>query len=283
MDFVYIIKELENNNDLRYSLRSIAKFYPENKVWIVGYKPSWVKNVNYLPVKQSEDKWKNSINNILAACECKDISKDFILMNDDFFMIKPLVPIEMIGNTSLGLLTNTIKKYTKKSPWFDAFPQIQVLLKELNIPEPYYDYEAHLPLQINKKKFLEVMSLPEVIEFMKTSKILHKRTLYKNYDKPKSITVLPADAKINIAHDDSNKRVDICGWLSVYDGQIGNTKFYNLNSMLRINFSKPCIYERDITEEEKKNLKNIKIDPASVKIPKLYDEYFPKKNDFIHF
>ena len=45
MDFVYIVKEDEKNEDLKYSLRSIAKFYPENKVWIVGYKPSWVKNV----------------------------------------------------------------------------------------------------------------------------------------------------------------------------------------------------------------------------------------------
>lgn len=285
MDFVYIVKEDENNEDLRYSLRSIAKYYPENRVWIVGYKPSWVKNVEYLPVKQSEDKWKNSITNILTACKCKDISNDFILMNDDFFMIKPLVPIEMIANTTLGLLSARFAKDKKeKSPWHDAFKQVYDLLKDLNVPEPYYDFEAHLPLQINKKKFIKVINLPKVQEFMKTSKVLHKRTLYKNFDKPEKITKIPADVKLNSRYDDANKRVNICGWLSVFDKQVGNAKFGLLNRELHSNLCQPCIYEQEITEEERKNLKNIEIDPLNVKIPTAYQENFRNKKDsFIHF
>lgn len=284
LDFVYIVKEDEYNEDLRYSLRSIAKYYPENKVWIVGYKPSWVKNVNYLPIEQSGDKWKNSITNILAACNCPDISDNFILMNDDFFMIKPLVPIEMIGNASLGLLsTNITKKYKNmSSSWYRAFEYVRDLLKELNIPEPYYDYEAHLPLEINKKKFIEVMNLPEVQEFMQTSKILHKRTLYKNYDKREGLR-LPADVKVEKNLDDSEKRVNICGWLSVYDNQLGSSKFYRLTHLLQDNLSQSCIYERDtITQEEKLSLKNIQIDPNTVNIPSIYIEP-TKKKDFIKF
>ena len=285
MDFVYIVKEDENNEDLKYSLRSIAKYYPENKVWIVGYKPSWVKNVEYLPVKQSKDKWKNSMTNILTACKCKDISDDFILMNDDFFMIKPLVPIEMIANITLGLLPDTINKNKKlKSPWYDAFQQVYYLLKDLNIPEPYYDFEAHLPLQINKKKFIKVINLPKVQEFMKTSKVLHKRTLYKNFDKPEKIIKIPADVKIERRYDDANRRVNICGWLSVYDRQVGNAKFGLLNRELYFNLNQPCIYEKEITEEERKNLKNVEINPNNVKIPTTYQENFKKKKDsFIHF
>ena len=284
LDFVYIVKEDEYNEDLRYSLRSIAKYYPENKVWIVGYKPSWVKNVNYLPIEQSGDKWKNSINNILAACHCSDISDNFILMNDDFFMIKPLVPIEMIGNASLGILsTNIAKKYKNmSSSWYRAFEYVRDLLKELNIPEPYYDYEVHLPLEINKKKFIEVMNLPEVQEFMQTSKILHKRTLYKNYDKKEGIC-LPADVKVEKTLDDSEKRVNICGWLSVYDNQLGSSKFYRLTHLLQDNLSQNCIYEKDtITQEEKLSLKNIQIDPDTVNIPSIYIEPV-KKKDFIKF
>lgn len=285
MDFVYIVKEDENNEDLKYSLRSIAKYYPENKVWIVGYKPSWVKNVEYLPVKQSKDKWKNSMTNILTACKCKDISDDFILMNDDFFMIKPLIPIEMIANTTLGLLSSTINKNKElKSPWYDAFQQVYDLLKDLNIPEPYYDFEAHLPLQINKKKFIKVINLPKVQEFMKTSKVLHKRTLYKNFDKPEKMIKIPADVKIERRYDDANRRVNICGWLSVYDRQVGNAKFGLLNRELYFNLNQPCIYEKEITEEERKNLKNVEINPNNVKIPTTYQENFKKKKDsFIHF
>ena len=284
MDFVYIVKKDEVNEDLKYSLRSIAKFYPENKVWIVGYKPSWVKNVEYLPVEQTKDKWKNSITNILTACNCPDISDDFILMNDDFFMVKPIVPIEMIGNANLGLLSETIAKYkASRSPWFDAFKQVYDLLKKIGVKEPYYDYEAHLPLQINKKKFLEVMSLPDVKNFMQTSRVLHKRTLYKNYHKPAYPLKLPADVKVTRLYDDSESRLNICGWLSVYDRQVGGSKFYVLNKTLKGNFIKPCIYEREITEEEKAGLKNIIIDPSTVKIPTSYKNIIPKKKDFMHF
>ena len=284
LDFVYIVKEDEHNEDLRYSLRSIAKYYPENKVWIVGYKPSWVKNVNYLPIEQSGDKWKNSINNILAACNCSDISNDFILMNDDFFMIKPLVPIEMMGNTTLGLLSNSIMKYkTLKSSWHNAFGQVQALLKKLNVPEPYYDFEIHAPLKINKQKFLEVMNLPEVQKFMQTSQVLHKRTLYKNYDKPETLIKLPADVKVTQTFDDSESRLKICGWLSVYDKQIGNPKFYSLNGLLKTNFPKPGLYEKEITAEEKSKLKNINIDGLTVHIPNTYEEMPIKRKDFIHF
>lgn len=284
LDFVYIVKEDEHNEDLRYSLRSIAKYYPENKVWIVGYKPSWVKNVSYLPVKQTEDKWKNSITNILAACNCPDISDNFILMNDDFFMIKPLVPIEMIGNASLGILSmNIAKKYKNmNSSWYRAFEYVRDLLKELNIPEPYYDYEAHLPLEINKKKFIEVMNLPKVQEFMQTSKILHKRTLYKNYDKKEGI-YLPADVKLLKTSDDSEKRVNICGWLSVYDNQLGNSKFYQLSYLLQHVLFEKGIYEQDITLEKKQSLKNIAIDPKTINIPSVYIEPPTKKKDFIKF
>lgn len=284
MDFVYIVKEDEKNEDLKYSLRSIAKFYPENKVWIVGYKPSWVKNVEYIPVEQTKDKWKNSVTNILAACNCPYISDDFILMNDDFFMIKPVVPIETIGNANLGLLSKTILKYkASRSPWFDAFKQVYDLLKKIGVKEPYYDYEAHLPLQINKKKFLEVMSLPDVKNFMQTAKVLHKRTLYKNYGKIENYLELPADVKLTRSKDDSMSKLKICGWLSVYDKQVGNSSFYTLNRILKTNFPTKCIYEREITQEEKESLKNVQIDTANIQVLDHYKEPPRKKKDFLHF
>lgn len=282
LDLVYIVKEDEHNEDLRYSLRSIAKYYPESKVWIVGYKPSWVMNVNYLPLIQNgEDKWQNSINNIIAACNCPNISDDFILMNDDFFMIKPIAPIEMVSNMNLGLLTNSIVKYKdKKTSWHEAFRQVKELLEKLGVDGPYYDYETHLPLEINKQKFLEVINLPLVKEFMKTSNVLHKRSLYKNFYKSTGLT-LPADVKVE-KYDDSIFRVDICGWLSVYDGQVNGTKYPFLNKLLRSSFANPCIYEREITEEEKASLKNIIIDPKDVVIPKEYYTMKPKMG-YINF
>lgn len=248
MDLVYIVKNSEVNEDLRYSLRSVAKFVPHDKIWIVGYKPSWVQNVEYLPVPQNlESKWKNSVNNIIKACECEDISENFVLMNDDFFAIKPIENLEESINLSLENLMNSVEKYNKKkskSNWMKAFKYVEELLKELNIKEPYYNYESHTPLLINKQKYLEIMNLPEVLEFRKTNKVLHKRSLYKNIIKPINQKILSHDVKLRQDKDDTNLRIDICDWISVYDNQVGNPRFPHLNGLLYQTFPESCKYEK---------------------------------------
>lgn len=243
LDLVYIVKPEEKNEDLRYSLRSVAKFVPHEKIWIVGYKPSWIQNVNYISTVQKGTKWDNSIINIIAACQSEQISDNFVLMNDDFFAIKPIKDLEYSINISLGSLATAVKKYEKaSSQWKKAFKQVYDLLKELNIPEPYYNYESHTPLIINKQKYLEVMKLPEVIRFRKTSKVLHKRSLYKNIDK---ITprIISRDIKTHRRIDDTQRIMNICDWLSVYDDQVGNPAFATLNGLLQTLFPEPCEYE----------------------------------------
>lgn len=246
LDFVYIIKKSETNIDLQYSLRTIAKNYPDHKIWIVGYKPSWVNNVGYIPVEQSKDKWKNSVNNIIKACENDEISDDFILMNDDFFAVKPKYDLDIVINSNLGTLDDAVKKYSgKKTPWAKAFSEVDNLLKKLNVKKPYYNYEAHLPIKINKKKFLEVISLPEVQEFMKTNQVLHKRTLYKNYDKQENSLSFKNDVKIfKTEKNKINEKLDICGWLSVADGVVGNSECTKINYILKSGFPNYCIYEK---------------------------------------
>ena len=244
LDFVYIIKEGEKGDELRYSLRSIAKHYPNNKVWIIGYKPYYVENVNYLFVEQTGTKWSNSVNNIIQACKCEDISEDFILMNDDFYCIDPIFPLESIIDANYGLLINTVEKYKRsKSKWAEAFGQINTLLYDIGIKGTFYDYEAHLPLRINKKKFLEVIFKKEVQDFMKTNKVLHKRTLYKNYDRPKNMFTIKIDTKVTADKDNSQELLQNYGWLSTADNIVGNNKFCNLNNILRTNFPCPCKYE----------------------------------------
>lgn len=252
MDLVYIVKESERNEDLRYSLRSVAKFVKCSNVWIVGYKPSWVTNVRYIPVKQTSNKWKNSVKNIQAACENNEISKDFILMNDDFFAIKPITDLRASTNVSMGLLDKQIAAYKGKiTGWAKAFQQVSELLEELNIKKPYYSYESHTPLLINKQKYLEVMNLPEVIEFQKTSKVLHKRSLYKNiYPEESPAIILPQDVKVSLAKDTSLTKMKVCDWLSVSDNVVGNGKFKDLNRFLRESFFEPCKYEKPIEERK---------------------------------
>lgn len=264
MDLVYIVKEDENNEELRYSLRSVAKYLPQNKIWIVGYKPSWVQNVEYIHTEQNQGKWQNSVNNIIAACKNENISDDFVLMNDDFFATRPIQNLEESCNVALGTLEQAIEKYIKhRSGWFDAFRRANELLEELNIEKPYYNYESHSPIIINKKKFLEFIDLPQVQNFIKSNKVLHKRSVYKNINKitPK---ILTDDVKIE-KDTDTNAKTKISDWISVYDGQIYNINYPRLNKLLKDMFPMQCKYE------------------AFVAIIKPFGNPPRKKKDFIHY
>lgn len=242
MDLVYIVREGDKNPDLRYSLRSVAKFVQYDKIWIVGYKPDWVGNVEYIKVSQTSNKWKNSISNIIAACRSEDVSDDFVLMNDDFFALTNINNLEDSCNVALGTLDQKIEKLKNyRSGWYNGFRSAKELLKKMNIPEPYYDYESHSPIIINKKHFLEFIERPEIKEFMKTDKVLHKRSVYKNIYKitPK---ILEDDIKIDNDYETYIKK-DICGWLSVFDNQVNNKYYPNLNNLLKTLFPDMCEYE----------------------------------------
>jgi hypothetical protein len=63
--------------------------FPEAKVWLVGGKPDWYSG-NFIEVDQKHHKYANAINNLQALCNSEEISNNFILMNDDFFIIKPI-------------------------------------------------------------------------------------------------------------------------------------------------------------------------------------------------
>lgn len=255
MDFVYLIKPGDLGTDLRYSLRSIAKHFPNNKIWIVGYKPSWVTNVNYLPIKEENKKWKNLVNDLIEACKCEEISENFIYMNDDFFAVNPTVPLEVVIDGDIGLLDKRIKVHEKsktaKTGWQKAFKQTSDLLEKIKVEKPYYNYEAHLPLMINKQKFLEVMALQQVQDFIKTPNVLHYRTLYKNYDRPEKLVSIKDDVKVLLGKDTTEQKISVCGWLSCADGVVGNNKFYKFNSALRSKFSKPCVYEEEYYRPKK--------------------------------
>lgn len=243
MDLVYFVKHSDVNEDLRYSLRSIDKFVPFDNVWIVGYKPTWVQNVKYLPVPQTGTKHQNQTNNLLALCKCEEISDDFVLMNDDFFAIKPVRDLEESVEICLGSLDKAVQEHNKSvGKWHKAFKHVYQLLESMGVEKPYYNFESHTPLKMNRHKMLEVLNHPKVKQFIKSPKVLHRRTLYRNVYHLKC-RVLPTDVKISPTKDNTLERIKVCDWLSVYDNQVGSSKFKELNNLLHTLFPEPCKYE----------------------------------------
>ena len=154
MDFVYICKP-GNNEELRYSIRSVINSFPEAKIWLVGGKPDWYSG-NHIHVDQRHHKYANAINNLHALCSAEEISNEFVLMNDDFFIIKKINKIDQFYN---GLLSEKIDNYTKitgSSMYIRKLILTNTRLIEQGIANPY-DYELHIPMVMEKDKLLPII------------------------------------------------------------------------------------------------------------------------------
>jgi hypothetical protein len=155
MDFVYICRSGENE-ELRYSIRSILYSFPNAKVWLVGGKPDWYSG-SYIEVDQNNNKYTNALNNLKSICESSDISNNFILMNDDFFIIKKINDIKYFYN---GLLSEKIDKFTKitgSSMYIKKLITTNKTLISLGVNNPI-DYELHVPMIMAKDKLFDIIT-----------------------------------------------------------------------------------------------------------------------------
>jgi hypothetical protein len=154
MDFVYICKD-GNNEELRYSIRSVVQSFPDSNIWVVGGKPTWYAG-NYINIKQVLTKYRNAIQNLNAICNSNEISEEFILMNDDFYIVKNINTIETYHG---GLLLDKINLYQKinsNSNYTRKLAATYKKIKSLNIESPL-DYELHIPMIMEKKKLKQIL------------------------------------------------------------------------------------------------------------------------------
>jgi hypothetical protein len=155
MDYVYICRDGENE-ELRYSIRSVEKHLPPGRIWVVGGKPNWYTG-NHIPVKQDDAKYDNAIENLRAACESKKIGSSFVLMNDDFFAIKPLQEIPTYVG---GFIVEKVALYSAIAPrstYTKRLLRTSIKLGKVGMDFPR-DYELHVPMLMNKSRLLSVIN-----------------------------------------------------------------------------------------------------------------------------
>ncbi len=152
MDLVYICRK-GDNEELRYSIRSIEKNFPGQKIWVVGYKPNWYSGP-FMSIPDTSTKFNNIRIALTEVCKNPDISEDFVFMNDDFFLIKP---IDKFINYNGGLLSDKINRYRQIGPtnsYLILLKNTFKYLKKNGVREPL-DYDIHVPMIFNKTKLLE--------------------------------------------------------------------------------------------------------------------------------
>lgn len=155
MDFVYVCRS-GDNEELRYSIRSIVKNAGAENIWVFGDKPDWYSG-NFVYVEPEANRFKNTQKCLNEISNHKSVSSDFILMNDDFFIMKQLKKIPAYHG---GSLSKKIEVYIDKNGYNQysrLLADANAFIKRSGVVEPL-DYDIHVPMKMNKKKLLSIVN-----------------------------------------------------------------------------------------------------------------------------
>jgi hypothetical protein len=168
-DIVYPVRPGNTNQELRYSLRSLAHL-PHGRVWIAGHRPPWVRGVGHIPMPPQATKYLGSTANLRAAVEHPDVAEAFILMNDDFFV---MIPVKEVPVLHRGPVDRVEAYYASRGRglYLQGLRDTKALLADLGYPAPL-SYEVHVPMPMTKTRAREALKVGGHLP------VLHKRTLY---------------------------------------------------------------------------------------------------------
>lgn len=223
MDYVYICRDGENE-ELRYSIRSVVKNGVPGKIWVVGSKPKWYSG-NFINVPQDGSKYDNAINSLKVITQSKDISNRFVLMNDDFFIIKKIDKIQQYNGGSFFKKVDSYNNLAEFSSYTERLNTTFDTLRSMGYEDPI-DYELHVPMVMQKIKLAEI--LPVVIK-----KNVLWRTLYGNKYSVKGKTIFDVKVYVNgpLAAKSVNFINQDCPYISSDDHSFNAILHFYLDSM----------------------------------------------------
>lgn len=225
MDVVYLVRHSAINEELRYSLRSLCNV-SHDRVWVVGWKPSWVGGVEHLPTRQDATTFENTLAGVLAACTHPDISEDFQLWNDDFYALHPTtVPV-----WHNGPVTPNPRRSVDRASWKEGRQLTLELLASWGI-DPVLDYSLHVPMVLNRQRMLDALRRASD----QPIRALHRRTLYGNLYQVGGVE----HPDVKILNKNDTWQPDQT-WVSSSDRSFRG----NLGEALRDHFPDPSPYEK---------------------------------------
>jgi len=236
IDLVYILGKGSRwaDNEIRFSLRSVERYFNYRHIFIIGEKPEWMTGVIHI---KADDPFPNKLMNARKkykiACMDKRISENFVLMNDDFFFLKQ---IDVVENYSRGMMRDMIEKHPSKSGYYyKSLIDTKNKLFSLGFEDPI-DFEIHAPMVFNKEKLLTVMGMLEE----NSSRAFSLRSCYGNmmHLEPKEVIDFKAMNIAEFAYQVKENR-EI---MSINDGLVAEDDF---REWVGRKFTKPSVFEMD--------------------------------------
>ena len=145
MDILYCLGEGSkwNNNELRYSLRSLEKFGKNvGNIYVVGYDPGILSDkVTFIDCPNKYDrKQKNILQAVVYAVEHSDIGEEFLYSSDDHFYVRE-TDFDNYPYFCKGELIAKVSKENRFKKYFLSLVETRILLKKYNLP--YYNFSQH--------------------------------------------------------------------------------------------------------------------------------------------
>lgn len=146
-----------NNNELRFSLRSIEKYLKNySSVFVIGETlPDWITNVTHI---KSGDKTSISDTNIMhkitLACQTPEISDNFLMVHDDHYLLQ-----DYDAETFPYFYSSSIDGFLKHRVSDSYARRVKNTLNYLQakgLPTLFFD--VHTPIIFNKLKFLQYVT-----------------------------------------------------------------------------------------------------------------------------
>jgi hypothetical protein len=252
MDLVIPLGPLHPNRDwgdymeLRYLLRSIeTNLIDIDKIFIIGQQPKWVQNIIFIPFGDPNkyNKDANIIRKIIEICKREDLSENFIRVSDDYLFLKPILSKNLIPYHRGDLKDYDFKN---KNRWRHRLENTFKILQ--NEGKATYNYESHLPVVINKKKWKEIWDKyiwdVEATEHNNNGYTIN--TIYFNNIDCARALLQNEKATFEKSIEDYNKILEIMkNPLILYMGYNSNGLTDNLKTFIKTKFPNKSKYESD--------------------------------------
>lgn len=228
LDIVYFVKNTRKNPELIHSVRSVCQNFPYHKIWFVGGCPEGIIPDCHISVQPiSNIKTKNTANLFKIVCENPSITDDFVLFNDDFFVLDKVTDLPPRYYSTLSWTASRIRTiYGHSTRYTNLLEEASDALEEAGYET--HNFDMHTPMVINKKAMLEVMA--------RFPGVGCKRSLYGNYYELWKKGVEKSDVKIHgtgpYLLDEQFCSTDDESFIKGETGRI-----------LRNKFATPCKYE----------------------------------------
>lgn len=156
-DVIYPVRPGQSNEELKLSLRSLSNL-PHGDVYIVGFKPSWIRDVGFIAGGNSAVAPRaNLYNNLLLACTHPGLSETITIFNDDMYVVDPIDSVPVLFRGPLVAQWNaTVKRAGAKGWWQESLSATMNALAVEGHQNPI-SYELHTPFPCDRSLMAETL------------------------------------------------------------------------------------------------------------------------------